>query len=250
MKFSLILSSMVFLSQLAFAQTQQASQAPLTEADKSLARQQIEKAEKKKAKGVEQVKAYTAKLAKIQEDMKACKEKKGWKYCEEAGQSESDLKDFEKDTQDLIKAWGKDITEADAAIAPLKAKMTADERRKTDEVMGVIRQNRNELQAELSVLKFDRATLGRDIDKMAIGQYVTAKMGLMLNSRAFCESTNRCTKAAEGTPGNYEVSAADMKEIFPDMAEVLGDAKYWSEANKNRGSGKSATPAAKPAGTK
>lgn len=86
---------------------------------------------------------------------------------------------------------------------------------------------------ELNNLKFDAQDLGRKIDQMQLGQYVAAKMALMLNSKPFCDSMKRCAEP-EGQAKN-KVSAEQMKEIFPGMsADVFKGVDFWQAARTNR----------------
>lgn len=91
---------------------------------------------------------------------------------------------------------------------------------------------------EMVNLKFGVSDLGRDIDKMQIGQYVAAKMALMLNSQPFCDSMKRCAEP-KGQAKN-RVTAEQMKEIFPGLnADIFKNTDFWQAARSNR----PATPA-------
>ena len=223
------------------------SESQLSESEKASIRKKIEKLEGQEKKAKAEIEAHKKKLDKIAADFKDCKDNKGWKYCEDAGRSESDLKSLEQKTKKSMDAWNDDLKEASEDLKPLREKMSADEKRHNDEVMNVLRNNKNEIQNEFLSLKVDRANLGRDIDRMAIGQYVAAKMGLMLNSRAFCESTLRC-KEPEGQ-ATHKVTPEKLKEIFPGLNDDFNQTDFWQESNKNRSSsapkaGAAPTPAA------
>jgi len=87
---------------------------------------------------------------------------------------------------------------------------------------------------EIIMAKFNVQDLGREIDKSDIGQYVAAKVGMALNSKAFCDSTLRCDEP-KGV-ATKRVSPEAMREIFPGMDDVFTPQKvdFWETANKNR----------------
>lgn len=92
--------------------------------------------------------------------------------------------------------------------------------------------------------RLDFSELGREIDKQTIGKYVAAKMGLMLNSKLFCQSMRRCNEP-EGKAEN-KVKPEQLKEIFPGLdRDVFKNTDFWSAANKLRSEGAPAPAASK-----
>lgn len=104
----------------------------------------------------------------------------------------------------------------------------------TNERRAEIRQVVNEAQVDNLKLQFKVQDLGRDIDHGALGSYVAAKMGLMLNSQAFCQSQARCNEP-KGQAKN-RVTPNEMKEIFPGMSNIFSDNNidFWQINQQTR----------------
>jgi len=203
----------------------------------------IESIQKKIARRQTDIQAVQDKIAPIQKKIDHCSENFKDDTCggflENSGVKDlkATIVRLEKEKKSIVT----DVSDLNKKVEALKAKETdakaAIDREKTVKAQAKVQDLRlglSEDALKMLELKFDVNDLGHKIDKMALGQYVAAKMGLALNSRAFCQSIKRCGEP-EGQANN-KVTPEQMREIFPGLGDIFTQQKvdFWQRANQNR----------------
>jgi len=220
--------------------------------DEALLKSQIEKAEAGRKKNEAGLKEWTKRLEFFKKQIDNCKSSPDMKaQCEATdGLSEKALQKEAKKADEQIVIWGEDLDKAKTSLLDLdkiKAKKYQEKVQDIDNAYAAVgRQQTN--------AKFELVNLGRDIDKIDMGKYVAAKIGLMLNSQAFCDSTVRCQEP-KGQAKRKVTPEQLQKEIFTGLdADVFKGTDFWQKAQENRNGGSApatstapAAPAANPA---
>lgn len=81
------------------------------------------------------------------------------------------------------------------------------------------------LRTDIQLLKgkFNKETLGREMDKLDIGQYLEAKIGLLVNSPSFCRVASACANS-KGQPleASQQVTSAQLEsEVFKGSSKKI-----------------------------
>jgi len=183
----------------------------------------------------------------LQKKLAICAEDKN--SCAQSGDSEQNVRELMKEADTKIRSYQDKIADIDKKITSTKADEKADNDKKAAEAkeearktLEPFKQNAEMLKEEVLNMKFEVSDLGRALDRQWIGNYVAAKMGLMLNSQSFCDSMVRCTEPKG--QATKKVSAEQLKkEIFSGMdADLFKGVDFWQKSHEAP-----ATPAAKPA---
>jgi hypothetical protein len=149
-------------------------------------------------------------------------------------------------TEEQIELWqdsnakaSKEWSDSDARAKALQSQVNAKKVAEIDRAYTGINEKLTQQGMQTLNLKFDVATLGREIDRMEIGKYVAAKMALMLNSQAFCDSKVRCEEPKD--KATKKVGSEQLKELFPGGGmDIFSNVDFWQESRNNRGADKNA----------
>jgi chromosome segregation ATPase len=178
--------------------------------------------------------------------------------CSGAGDDENDIKAEIKNAEASLKSFQSKIDDLDAKYASKKqeekdfntseqtkkdaaaARKAQIERNAAERYMNELKKNATTMKEDLWNIKFDVSDMGRKFDKHDIGQYVAAKMGLMLNSQAFCEAKARCDEP-KGQAKRRVTAEELQKEIFSGMnTDIFKGVDFYQKSHE--GMGTSATP--------
>jgi hypothetical protein len=193
-------------------------------------------------------KNWETQLARLRTSLENC-QRDG--TCAGSSKMAAGIEDDIRKAEDQIKRWQADYDSSQKAwssakgqLDTLQAQAAKDRVAAVDRVYDGVRDRLVNERLSLMDVKYETATLGRELDKHAIGQYVAAKMGLMLNSQAFCNAKMRCEEPKGTASDANKVDGNKLKEIFPDLnAAVFNNVDLWKEARINRGAEARATPA-------
>lgn len=186
--------------------------------------------------------------------------------CSNAGDSENDIKDDIKKAEASIKSYQAKIEDLDTKYSSTqkdekdfntekaaKDKAAADRKAKIEQneakrYMDNLKKHANTMKEDLWNIKFDVADMGRQFDKHDIGQYVAAKMGLMLNSQAFCVAKARCEEPVG--QAKKRVSAEQLQqEIFSGMStDIFKGVDFYQKAHEGAGAPAASQKPAKSTG--
>lgn len=100
------------------------------------------------------------------------------------------------------------------------------------------------LRTDIQLLKgkFNKESLGREMDKLDIGQYLEAKIGLLINSPSFCRVASACSDS-KGQPleASQQVTPAQLeREVFKGASKKIFKSDAFIQQSRKASDG---TPA-------